>query len=265
MIRTATAAAFMLAAPILAAGPASAEVVETSESHFVVRHTVDIAAEPKDVWLELIAPGGWWNYAHTWSGAAKNMMLTPQAGGCFCERIPAKDDATSFGLEGSVQHMMVVQAQPRVALRMRGGLGPLQSEPVDGVLTITLQEMKDKAGKIVGTRTVWEYIVGGTMRFEIDTISKAVDGVIGEQAQGLAAASGGLIEKPKDAPKEAPKESTKEAPKAATKEATKEAPKPATAEKPKEAPAEKPKEKPNAFDDAFGTPSKDEDEDDGGR
>ncbi len=196
MIRTTAALALALAAPLLAGTPAQAEVVEKSETHFVVRHTLDLVAEPKDVWLALIAPGDWWNDSHTWSGDASNMTLTPQAGGCFCETIPAKDEKNSFGLEGSVQHMVVVQAVPYKVLRMRGALGPLQSEPVDGVLTITLQSIADAdpdSGVKKGTRVVWEYVVGGTMRFDIDTISKAVDGVIGEQANGLAEKAGGLL------------------------------------------------------------------------
>ncbi|MEL7691391.1 SRPBCC family protein [Citromicrobium bathyomarinum] len=197
MIRTAMAVAALLATPILMPAAAQAEVVEQSDTHFVVRSTLDIAAQPKDVWLALIAPGDWWNDRHTWSGDAANMTLTPQAGGCFCETIPAEDKgADTFGLQGSVQHMVVVQAVPRKVLRMRGALGPLQSEPVDGVLTITLQPIEDpgKKGKVIGAQVVWEYVVGGTMRFEIDTISKAVDAVIGEQALGLAEAVGGVIE-----------------------------------------------------------------------
>lgn len=196
MIRTTTALALALSIPLLAGSPAQAEVAEQSETHFVVRQTLDLVAEPKDVWLALIAPGDWWNDSHSWSGDASNMTLTPQAGGCFCEKIPAEDEKGSYGLEGSVQHMVVIQAVPRKVLRMRGALGPLQSEPVDGVLTITLQpiaEADPDSGAKKGTRIVWEYVVGGTMRFDIDTISKAVDKVIGEQANGLAEATGGLL------------------------------------------------------------------------
>ena len=197
MIRTAIAAAALLATPLLVPAAAQAEVVEQSETHFVVRSTLDLAAQPKDVWLALIEPGDWWDDAHTWSGDAANMTLTPQAGECFCETIPAEDDGDdSFGLQGSVQHMVVVQAVPRKVLRMRGALGPLQSEPVDGVLTITLQPIEDPddKGKVIGTQVVWEYVVGGSMRFDIGTISKAVDAVIDEQALGLAKAVGGVIE-----------------------------------------------------------------------
>ena len=194
MIRTAAKALALLAAPLIAAVPAGAEVTESSPTHFVVRHAVDVDASPEDAWLALIAPGDWWNDAHPWSADASNMTLTPQAGGCFCEKIPAEDGPDSFGLEGSVQHMMVVQAVPHKVLRMRGGLGPLQSEPVDGVMTITLQPIEREEGEPAGTRITWEYVVGGTMRFKIEEISKAVDGVIGEQVLGLAKALGGPID-----------------------------------------------------------------------
>ncbi len=193
MIRSFSGAATALVFATALAVPAQAEVTETSDSHFVVRHAVDIAAEPKDAWLALIAPGDWWDDSHTWSADASNLTLTPQAGGCFCERMPAEDEGETMGLEGSVQHMMVVQAVPRKVLRMRGALGPLQSEPVDGVLTITMQEVEDEDGEVTGTRMVWEYVVGGTMRFEVPTISKAVDGVIGQQAMGLAETLGGPL------------------------------------------------------------------------
>ena len=185
--------ATVLCVAVLPAAPAQAEVTEESDTHFVTRHALDVKAAPKDVWLALISPGDWWNDAHTWSADASNMTLTPQAGGCFCETIPAEDGASTFGLEGSVQHMTVVQSLPRKVLRMRGALGPLQSEPVDGVLTITLQEIEDDDGEAAGTRIVWEYVGGGTMRFEVPQIAKAVDGVIGQQALGLAEAMGGVI------------------------------------------------------------------------
>src|SRR3546814_8253213 len=81
-------------------------------------------------------------------------------------------------LEGSVEHMRVIQAYPERALRMQGALGPLQSEAVTGILTIAISEVED------GTRIVWEYVVGGHMRFEIPVIAKAVDGVMSQQLAG---------------------------------------------------------------------------------
>jgi uncharacterized protein YndB with AHSA1/START domain len=161
------------------AAPASAELVRANDSGFVTRHEVVVEATPKDVWLALIAPATWWRAEHTWSGDAKNLTLTPQAGGCFCETIPEVDEPGRFTLQGSVEHMRVVQAYPEQALRMTGALGPLQSEPVTGVLTIVISTVKQ------GTRIVLEYNVGGPMRYEVPVISKAVDGVMGAQLASL--------------------------------------------------------------------------------
>ena len=167
-------------AALLAATPLAAEVTEQDDSGFVTRDEAIVEATPKQVWLALISPARWWNDGHTWSGDAANMTLMPKAGGCFCEKIPEVEDAERITLEGSVEHMRVIQAYPESALRMAGGLGPLQSEPVNAVLTIAISTVDE------GTRIVWEYNVGGRMRYEIPVISKAVDGVMSQQLNSLA-------------------------------------------------------------------------------
>lgn len=159
--------------------PAHAEVTRTTDDSFVSRNEVVVEATPKEVWLALISPAGWWRKDHTWSGDATNLTLTPQAGGCFCETIPEVDEPGRFTLQGSVEHMRVIQAYPETALRMQGALGPLQSEPVIGILTIAISKVEQ------GTRIVWEYNVGGPMRYEVPVISKAVDGVMGLQVAAL--------------------------------------------------------------------------------
>lgn len=196
--------------PVLAAAlaafacvPAAAEVTRSTDIGFVSRNEVVVKASPKEVWLALISPAGWWDSAHTWSGDAKNLTLMPQAGGCFCETIPEVDEPGRFTLEGSVEHMRVIQAYPEAALRMVGSLGPLQSEPVTGVLTIVLSKHE------MGTRIVWEYNVGGSMRYEIPVISKAVDGVMATQLAALAKPLGVVdvppsASAPVPAPSEAP-------------------------------------------------------------
>jgi len=169
----------LLAASI--AAPASAEVVKADADGFVTRDKATVEADTKAVWLALISPAKWWNSAHTWSGDSANMSIRPQAGGCFCERIPEDPDSEKVTFEGSVEHMRVIQAFPEKVLRMRGGLGPLQSEPATGVLTIAIGENED-GGSVI----VWEYVVGGYMRYEVPVIAKAVDGVMTQQLNGLA-------------------------------------------------------------------------------
>jgi hypothetical protein len=169
-----------------AATPASAEVVETTTDRFVTRATASVKAAPLATWLALIKPGDWWNSAHSWSGDAKNLSITPQGGGCFCERIPVGDSGNSSAMEGSARHAEVLQAFPMKVLRMSGGLGPLQGEPVSGILTITLKEVQG------GTRILWEYNVGGPMRYKIAEIAPAVVGVMSEQLKRLQAHLGAI-------------------------------------------------------------------------
>lgn len=165
-----------------------AEVVETTADRFVTRATASVKAPPLATWLALTKPGDWWNSTHSWSGDAKNMTLTPQGGGCFCERIPVGDSGNASAMEGSARHAEVLQAFPMKVLRMRGGFGPLQGEPANGVLTITLKEVPG------GTRLMWEYNVGGPMRYKIAELAPAVDGVMTEQLKRLQAHLGALEE-----------------------------------------------------------------------
>lgn len=215
IVRAKTPIAVLALAAAIGATPVSAEVTRTTDNSFVSRHEVVVEASPKQVWLALITPADWWQSEHTWSGDAKNLTLMPKAGGCFCETIPEVSEPGRFTLEGSAEHMRVVQANPETALRMVGNLGPLQSEPVNGVLTIAISKVDQ------GTRIVWEYNVGGPMRYEVPVIAKAVDGVMGQQLNALAeplvvvsmsddpaqdkaaspAASGAAAPQPKPAPK----------------------------------------------------------------
>ncbi|GAB4478681.1 MAG: hypothetical protein OHK0018_09770 [Erythrobacter tepidarius] len=182
---------------LLYPAPGAAEVISRGTDSFVSRHEVVVKASPKEVWLALISPAGWWTREHTWSGDAANLTLTPQAGGCFCEKIPEVDEPGRFTLEGSVEHMRVIQAYPERALRMQGALGPLQSEPVNAILTIAISQVEQ------GTRIVWEYNVGGPMRYDVPVIARAVDGVIGVQIASLAKGLG-PVEMPPVEPAPAP-------------------------------------------------------------
>ncbi len=186
MMRLATVAAAWMC--VVAAPGLHAEVVETTADRFVTRATASVKAPPLAAWLALTKPGDWWNSTHSWSGDAKNMTLTPQGGGCFCERIPVGDSGNASAMEGSARHAEVLQAFPMKVLRMRGGFGPLQGEPANGVLTITLKEVPG------GTRLMWEYNVGGPMRYKIAELAPAVDGVMTEQLKRLQAHLGALEE-----------------------------------------------------------------------
>ena len=183
-----------LACLAAAASPVTAEVVEAHDDHFITKAEAVVDADRKATWLALISPARWWSDAHTWSADADNLRLTPQAGGCFCETIPeAETPDGAFTLQGSVEHMRVIQAYPEVALRMAGALGPLQSEPVTGILTIALSEADEGPEGQPRTRIVFEYNVGGKMRYPIPVISQAVDGVMTLQLTCLAEELGVVV------------------------------------------------------------------------
>ncbi|WP_144095610.1 SRPBCC family protein [Croceicoccus sediminis] len=177
------------AATVLAAlaTPAHAALEKIGDDGFVTRHTEVVDAEPMAIWAELVEPAGWWNGAHSFSGDAENLTLDPRAGGCFCEMLPAGDSRPE---PGSVRHMEVLFVDPGTAMRLSGALGPLQSEAVNGVLTITMKQVDG------GTRVLFEYVVGGTMRFPVDQIGPAVDRVIGEQLSRLADKIGRTADSP---------------------------------------------------------------------
>ena len=138
---------------------------------FIVNIEVTVAARPEEVYDRFVQIGSWWNDAHTYSGKASNMTLESRPGGCFCE-------ALANG--GFVRHMDVVFAMPGKALRLSGGLGPLQELGVSGLMA--LQFKADGAR----TRLQLTYTVSGFQQSkDVESIAPAVDGVLKEQITRL--------------------------------------------------------------------------------
>jgi len=186
------------AAAALAFAPAaSAEVVEKSETGFVVRETVEVPADQWATWSALTAPAKWWSPAHTWSGKAENLYIDSQATGCFCELLPVPEGAPEGTRRGSVEHMHIVFSYPGSMLRMKGGLGPLQSEAVNGTMTIKLKLLAK------GTRISLEYVVGGYMRMKTEDMASLVDQVLSEQVARLGKLLGAVPEDKAEAGKPA--------------------------------------------------------------
>jgi uncharacterized protein YndB with AHSA1/START domain len=152
------------------AGPVAAEVKSVTPNGFEVAATATIAAPADRVYSALGEVGRWWSSSHTFSRDAANLTMELRAGGCFCERL--KDD-------GSVQHLQVVYAAPGQGLRLRGALGPLQTEGVDGTLSWTLSPVED------GTSLTQSYVVGGYIRSGMEQWAPRVDRVLDEQLQRL--------------------------------------------------------------------------------
>jgi uncharacterized protein YndB with AHSA1/START domain len=138
-----------LFAVLACAAPAAAEVKSATPNGFEVATTVTIAGPADLVYGALGEVGRWWSSSHTFSRDAANLSIELRAGGCFCERL--KDG-------GSVQHLQVVYAAPGAGLRLRGALGPLQMEGVDGTLSWALKPGEG------GTDVTQSYVVGGYIR-----------------------------------------------------------------------------------------------------
>ena len=168
----------------LASSPSHGKVAAQSASGFVITASAEVNASPEQTWRELIAPARWWSKDHTYSHYAANLSLDPRPGGCFCERLPGSRAMP----RGGVEHMRVVYADRAKVLRMKGALGPLQTEAVEGTLTVTLMPMGN------GTRIEWLYVVGGYMRFKPEEIAPAVDQVLSDQLVSLAARLGPVVQ-----------------------------------------------------------------------
>lgn len=179
----------LAACGMLAATPATAEIKSQGETGFVVGHSVEVLAKPEEVWKRLIVPKEYWNPSHSWSGSVSGFYIDAQAGGCFCELLQDKTTDGTAKTRGSVEHMRVMFADPGKVLRMSGALGPLQSEAVQGTLTIAMEPLKDGAG----TRLSLSYVVGGYMRYKVADIAPAVDAMLSDQFQRLIKPMGKVV------------------------------------------------------------------------
>jgi uncharacterized protein YndB with AHSA1/START domain len=158
----------------LGAQPAAAEVVDSGEGGFTARTVVQVALPPQDAYLAFLQIAAWWNPNHTYTGDAAALSLSPEVGGCWCERFPDG---------GGVEHMRVSYVTPGSAIRFLGGLGPLQGIGATGPMTVTFEAREGEAGSTVSmTYVVQGYQPGGMAAWAVP-----VDGVLAE-AMGRYAA-----------------------------------------------------------------------------
>jgi len=148
--------------------PAAADVTQSSPSVFLIEAEAEIAAAPDEVWRRLVQPDRWWSDAHTYSGQARHMRLSPQAGGCWCERWNG----------GEIEHGRVVLAmthQGARTLRLTAALGPLQALGAQGVLTFTIEPTAN------GSKLAMSYRVAGDPSLSLEAMAAPVNGVMMEQ------------------------------------------------------------------------------------
>lgn len=159
----------------LAGGRARADVVDKAANGFTIKVVLDVAAPPDVVYTSLVRHvGEWWDPAHTYSGAARNLSIVVQPGGCFCEALPGG---------GGVQHATVVNLVPGKMLRMTGALGPLQQSGASGAMTWQIEAAPK------GSVLTFTYVVGGYIAGGVDTMATPVDQVMTRQVQLLKAYS----------------------------------------------------------------------------
>jgi hypothetical protein len=143
------------------AAPARSEVKSVTPSGFEVPTVTTIAAPAERVDAAFGEVARWWSPSHTFSKDAANLSLELRAGSCFCERL--KDG-------GSV---------PGEGLRLRGALGPLQTQGVDGTLSWSLKPVEGGIG------VNQSYVVGGYIRGGMKQWAARVDRVLDEQLRQL--------------------------------------------------------------------------------
>jgi len=151
--------------------PVQAEVLDSANNGFTVRHSVMISTDRQTVYQTVVGKiSEWWSSDHTVSGDAANLFLTDTLSGCFCERL---------GEGAGLVHLSVSFVNPGVMLKLTGGLGPLGLMGTAGNMTWEFDDAES------GTVVTMQYAVGGYMPGGLDTVADAVDGVLVEQLTRL--------------------------------------------------------------------------------
>jgi hypothetical protein len=158
---------YLAALLVIAATPASAELVSASSNGFEVRETVPLVVPPDVAFKAFGDLPAWWDPEHTYSGSSANLRLELVPGGCFCERIPKTG--------GGVEHMHVAFVDPGKQIVMTGPLGPLLYEATIGVMDVKVETI---AG---GSQLTLDYKVAGFANGGADKLAPAVDSVLAEQ------------------------------------------------------------------------------------
>ena len=158
-------AAMALVAPTRA----PADIVSSSDTHFVLRHEAPSTLSADALWKRLLQPASWWHPDHTYSGSAQNLSLDARAGGTWRE--------TWEG--GSVIHGTVLFVKDGSTLRMNAPFGPLQELGAYTIWTITITPADE------GSVVVFDEVSNGPPSAGMAEIAKAVDFVKTEAIQRL--------------------------------------------------------------------------------
>lgn len=155
---------------LFAAGPAGAEVVSSSPTHFELRLEAASSLSAEALWDRLVDPAAWWHPSHTYSGDAANLSLDVRPGGLWKEEWDG----------GSVLHGRVLFIQPGSTLRLEAPFGPLQSIGAYTIWTITITATDE------GSLVVFDEVSTGPPTADMAGLAPAVERVKAEAIGRLA-------------------------------------------------------------------------------
>ncbi|WP_206485453.1 hypothetical protein [Thalassotalea sp. G2M2-11] len=147
-----------------------AEVINANHNGFQLLIKQEVPVSQARAYQQFIRISEWWHSEHTWFGNAKALSITPEVGGCFCER-NGKQQAL---------HMTVSYVVPEQEIRMIGGLGPLQMLGVQGGMSWKFNAISPTTSEII-----LHYQVTGYMPEGLDKLAPIVDKVQQEQVARL--------------------------------------------------------------------------------
>lgn len=156
---------------LMIASPAWAEVVQSSDTGFRLRHEAISAQTPDDVFARLMEPSQWWDPDHTYSADASNLSMGDTAGSYWREDWDG----------GSVIHGQVLMVKEGEELVLSAPFGPLISTAAECIWTIKLTP-KEGGGTLISST----HAVAGAAGHGLWELAKPVDTVMGNGIKRLA-------------------------------------------------------------------------------
>jgi hypothetical protein len=139
-----------------------AEVLATGDTGFSLKVVTTTSASPKDAFVAFTQVAKWWDPGQTHSGDAAHLNLVIKPGGALIETIPGT---------GFARHLKLLYVNPGEEIRLFGGLGPLQTMGVHGVMTVRFEARQN------GTEITMLYNVSGFSEHGMKSLAPVVDAV----------------------------------------------------------------------------------------
>jgi hypothetical protein len=120
-----------------------AQVTKQSTNSFTIEQSFTVHKSISTVHHEFSHVGRWWTSEHSLSGKGSNMNFNHD---CFCEQMPNGKNTT---------FMTFVDRQRNKSATLKGAIGPLRGEDVEGRMTWTFNKEHH------GTKVTMRYLVSG--------------------------------------------------------------------------------------------------------